>query len=73
MLLKHGFVTLTMSYQGHRINPPFIVFEIDLFEKTAGVEAFSYRLGNAYHNSLAKGSPYVSPKAQNRHLIYMTG
>ena len=36
MLLKHGFVTLTMSYQDHQINPPFIVFEIDQFEKTAG-------------------------------------
>ena len=26
-LLKHGFVTLIMSYQGHRINPPSIVLD----------------------------------------------
>ena len=34
-LLKHGFLTLTTSYQGHRNNPPSVVLE--LFEKTAGV------------------------------------
>ena len=42
-LLKHGFDTLTMSDQGHGINRPSIVLEI--FEKTAGVEAFSYQWG----------------------------
>ena len=34
-LLKLGFVTLTISYQGLQINPPSIVLEI--FDKTAGV------------------------------------
>ena len=34
-LLKHGSVTLTMSYHGHQINPLSIVLE--MFYKTAGV------------------------------------
>ena len=37
-LLKHGFVTLTMSCPGHRINRRSIVLEI--LEKTAGVRKF---------------------------------
>ena len=37
-LLKHGFVTLTMSCPGHLINPRSIVLEI--LEKTAGVRKF---------------------------------
>ena len=55
-LLKHGFGTLTMSYQGQLINPPAIVLEI--FEKTAGAEAFSNQWGNE-RNSTPKGCPYV--------------
>ena len=33
--LKHCFVSLTISYRCHQINPPSIVLEI--IEKTAGV------------------------------------
>ena len=44
-LLKYGFVTLTMSYQGHRIKQPCKVQEI-FFRKlqvsVIGKEAFSY-------------------------------
>ena len=45
MLLKHGFETVTLSYQGHRIIPPSIVLEI--FLENLRREGFSYQLGNA--------------------------
>ena len=48
-LLKHGFVTLTMTHQGHRINPPSLVLET-VFRTLqvymyASKEAFIYRWG----------------------------
>ena len=55
-LLKHGFVTFTMSYQGHRIN---LLFLRKLQVYRIGKEGFSYRWGNAKCNSMPKGSLYV--------------
>ena len=66
-MLKHGFGTLRMSYQDHKINPPSIVLEI--FEKTAGEETFSYRRGNAERYSMPKVSPYVLPKKENTCIL----
>ena len=37
-LLKHGFVTLIMSYQGHQINPPSIVLDIFFYFRKLQVD-----------------------------------
>ena len=63
------FDTLTMSYQGSRINPPSIVLEI--FEKTAGVEKCVATCGWMLSVILCPRDLHMSSQKLERKYMYI--